>query len=86
MEDNSDKLYCLAKGGNNRNDLNDPGLSPRGIFQVLSLNFNNNEIILELPDEAVDIDGYDGLNPNDMSRIRIQRDCKVFAWVYIYAS
>ena len=76
LERNSDKLYRLAQGVNSRNDIDDPGLSPRSIFQFLSLDFNNNDINSELPDEAVDIEGYDDFDANDMSRIRIQRDCK----------
>ena len=78
IDNNSDKLYRLAQGVNNRQDIDDPALSPRAIFELLSLDFNNNEIILELPDEVMDIDGCEGLDPNDISRIRIKRDGKIF--------
>ena len=81
LESNNEKLYRLSQGVQGRRDLDDPALSTKGIFQLLSLDFNNNEIKIELPDEAADVDGADELNPNDILRTRVRRDCKV----YIYA-
>ena len=48
-----------------------------GIFTRCAFDFNNKEIIINLPDNAADVDGIDGLDPNDLARIRIERDCKI---------
>ena len=36
----------------------------------------NKEIVIELPDNASDIQGIEGLDPNDKIRMRIDRDGK----------
>ena len=48
------------------------------MFQTLTLQFNNENIGVTLPDKAYDIDGIQLLDMNDITRIRIVRDCK---WV-----
>jgi hypothetical protein len=74
---NIDKLHRLVDGVTNRNQLDDPNLSPRGIFENLALDFNNGNIQLSLPPKTHDIPGLDleRVNPNDETRIRIKRDC-----------
>ena len=76
LDTNSDKLYRLAQGVHSKNDLDDPSMNIKGVFQLLALDFNNNDIHISLPDEAEDMEEDINLNPNDPMRIRIQRDCK----------
>ena len=57
--------------------MDDPGLSISGIFTRLCFDFNNEEIVVELPNNAHDVDGVENLNPNDLARIKIDRDCEI---------
>ena len=43
---------------------------------LIALQFNNEELVLALPCNAQDLDDYQGLNPNDQSRIHIPRNWK----------
>ena len=56
--------------------VDNPELSINRIFTGLSFDFNNEDIIIELPNNKCDTDGVENLNPNDMNRITIQRDYK----------
>jgi len=67
-DDSASKLQCLLII---RNELEDPMLTLRAIFQFLALDFNNAAIKVELPDAACDIEDLDA---NDGQRIRIKRD------------
>jgi hypothetical protein len=62
-------------GVNTREQLDDPNQHPKMIYTLLGLDFNNQEIQLDLPAAADDVDGFFDLNPNDDRRIRIVRDC-----------
>ena len=75
-EDNSDKLHRLSVGITSRNQLEDPELSLKGIFQLLALDFNNGGFYVSLPPKSLDLDedDLDELDPNDSARIRIKRD------------
>ena len=44
----------------------------------MQLQFNDDRIVVELPEEAIDIEGYELLDANDKSRINIPRD-----WMWI---
>ena len=59
-----------------RDHHDDPGFSPKEIFQNIALSFNNDDIELHLPGDAYDLIGIEDINPNDPDRIRITRDCK----------
>ena len=56
----------------------------KGIFKAISHEFNNENIIIELPSKAEDIEGIENesLDPNDATRIRIKRDGKWCDKVY----
>ena len=75
-EDNSDKLYCLSIGITSRNQLEDPKLTLKGIFQLLALDFNNGNIWVTLPPKSTDLnkDDLEELDANDPKRMRIKRD------------
>ena len=64
--------------------LDDPSLSPTGIFSKLQLEFNREDVVVEIPPDAVDIADVDNIDPNDMSRITIQRDCKIVMNCHIF--
>ena len=59
-----------------RTCLDDPSLSLTGIFQKLCFQFNNEDYIVQLPDNADDVEGSDTFNPSDFARIHIHRECK----------
>ena len=64
-ENNIDKLYRLASGVTKREHIDDPQQSPRGVYTMLSLDFNNQDIKVELPEGADDVGYASDLNPND---------------------
>ena len=66
----------LAKGVGTRAHLDDPAFSLPQIYQTIAFAFNNDKIVVKLPNEACDVGGIDNVDPNDKSRIRITRDCK----------
>ena len=62
--------------------MDDPTLSLVNIFRALSFDFANEDIAIELPDNATDIQGIDNLDPNDKSRMLIDRDRIFFQTLY----
>ena len=81
---NYHKLSRLGRGVEDRQDLDDPERSIKGIFESMSLEFNNENIIIELPSKVEDIEGIENEthDPNDATRIRIKRDGKWCHKVY----
>ena len=65
----------LASGVANKNVLDDNALQPKQIFQKLTFDFCNELIHVDLPPNSIDVEGWETLNANDLSRIRIHRDC-----------
>ena len=84
LPSNYHKLSRLGRGVGDRQDLDDPEQSMKGIFEAISYEFNNENIIIELPSKAEDIEGIENesLDPNNATRIRIKRDCKWYNKVY----
>ena len=74
VEKNRPKLQRLAEGHKDWSSMDDPTLSSANIFRSLSFDFANEEIVIELPDNAGDIQGIDDLDPNDKVRMGIERD------------
>lgn len=56
--------------------LDDPTLSLKQMFQNIAVEFNNKEIIVNLPAGAYNMDGKVDIYPNDYSKIQITWDCK----------
>ena len=75
-EDNGCEFQRLAEGVTSRAGLDDLALSPAGIFQKLWFQFNNDDIIVQLPDNVDDVDGSDALDANDFARLNINCDCR----------
>ena len=84
LPSNYPKLSRLCRGVGGRQDLDDPENSLKGIFASISYEFNNENIVIELPTKAADIDGIENevMDPNDATRIRIKRDGKWCDKVY----
>ena len=76
FEKNRPLFQRLAEGATERCQLNSSELSISGIFTRILFDFHNEDIVVVLPKNAGDVDGVDDLDPNDMTRIRIDRDCK----------
>ena len=72
----------LAEGINNRAVFDDPKMHPKQMFTKMAQDFNNDDLVITLPTNASDVEGYDTLDPNDHSRMRIHRDRKCFCFVY----
>ena len=66
----------LSKGVQTRADLDDSRMSIQQIFQYIALSFNNEEVIVDFLDEFYDVPGWEAINLNDTTRIRITRDCE----------
>ena len=66
----------MSIGITSRNQLEDPNLVLKGLFQLLALDFNNGDLYIQLPDKSTDLneDDLDDLDANDTERIRIKRD------------
>ena len=71
-------FHRLCEGVVNRAQLYSTELSLNIIFVDLALAFNNEEIIVKLPDDAYDLKNISLLEPNDESRISIERVRKYF--------
>ena len=69
-------LQRLSDGVVNREQLDNPELSLKQMFMNLALAFNNEEVVITLPDDAFDLENSEMLDPNDRGRISINRDCK----------
>ena len=76
LEKNRLKFQRLAEGVTERSQMDSPELSVSGIFTSLLFDFCNEDIVIELPENAADIEGIDELDPNDVLRIRTDRNCK----------
>ena len=85
LSKNEEKLHRLAEGISSRQQLDDPSSNIKYIFQNLALDFNNSDIIVELPEKSLDIPEIelDELNGNDESRIRIQRDSEKYVLSFL---
>ena len=59
-----------------RQHFEDPRFRLQEMMQKLALDFNNEDIRVELPPDAEDLDDFVLLNPNDPCRIKIMRDCE----------
>ena len=66
----------LGEGIKNRAVFDDPKMNPREIFAKLAVDFNNDDIIVSLPLNSSDVEGWETMNPNDTTRSRIHRDRK----------
>ena len=83
IEIHRDLFQRLAEGVSRRQHLDDPVYSLKQIFQTIAFAFNNEKIVLELPDESYDIVGHEEMDLNQLSRIKITRDCK-FVTRYLF--
>ena len=52
-------------------------MNPKAIFAALAVDSNNNNIVVELPVNASDVDGFESLDPNDITRIQTHRDSEL---------
>ena len=68
----------LCDGITNLAQLDSPALSLPQIFADIRLAFNNDDIVIKLPDAANDLENIHLLDANDSSRISIDRDRKNF--------
>jgi hypothetical protein len=71
----------LCDGITTRAQLDSSELSINQIYVDLALAFNNEEIVINLPEDAYDLKNISLLNPNDESRISIERDRK---YLYLF--
>ena len=83
LPENREMFGRLANGPSTRNQIDDIAYHPKQIFQYFALAFNNESIIVELPSDAYDCKSIEKIDPNDITRIRITRDCK-FAIMFHY--
>ena len=84
LECNVEQLLRLAMGVTKRVQLEDQTLTLRGIFELLALQFNNEQIVVSYPEISSDVDGMSNLNANDPLRIRIKRDGEFKCMYYKY--
>ena len=74
----------LTSGVADKNVLDDIAIQPKNIFQKLTFDFCNDSIKVDLPPNSINVGGWDTLDPNDASRIRIHYDCMlVFVSIHI---
>ena len=64
----------LCDGITVRDQLDSAELSLKQIYADIRLAFNNDEIVVKLPEAASDLENIHLLDPNDESRISIDRD------------
>ena len=66
----------LAVGVKRRDVLDSPEYKDQVIFQELAFAFNNEEFTVSYPDGWFDVKNHQNVDPNNMDRITIHRDCK----------
>ena len=76
LEENREIYEKIALGVRNCADLDDVSMTLEQMFQQIALSFNNEDILLELPQEAYDVHDFDLIKLNDPNRIKITRDCE----------
>ena len=77
LPSNREMYDRLAAGASkNRALVDNPIHHLKEIYQSIRLSFNNHDIELTLPTDALDIIGIEQIDANDNDRIRITRDCK----------
>ena len=77
-QSNRHLLERITGGIKDRATLDDPASSLRECYKFLAMEFNNEQIKIELHPNSCDIEGYKDMDPNDPSRIKIHRD-----WTWI---
>jgi len=75
MPENREIYQRLSEGCEAHKYYADPIFSSKQMFQAI-LSFNNADAVIESPGDAFDMDGINDIDPNDQSRIRIERDCE----------
>ena len=76
LPENREMFGRLANGPSTRNQIDDVAYHPKQIFQYFALAFNNESIVIELPPDSFDCRLIEKIDANDITRIRITRDCK----------
>jgi len=66
----------LTEGCTVRWHIDDPVFNMKQMFQNVCFQFNNERVVVELPPDYCAMDDTYGLDANDITRIRIMRDCK----------
>ena len=66
----------LSEGCTTRQSIDDPNFLPKQIFQTIAFSYNNKFVVISLPDDMNDADGVKEMDPNNISRINITRDCE----------
>ena len=82
--ENRETYQRLAEGVTNRKHLDDPSLGLKQLFQNVALEFSNEEVMVELTEEAMYLSGIQDIDPNDRSRMRANRDCKFISIYTMY--
>ena len=65
----------------NKNLLDHGLMQLKQIFQKLTFEFCNDNV--HVPVNSKDVDGWDTLDPNDSTQIRIHRDCMLLCLLII---
>ena len=78
------QLLWLDMEVTKKSQLEDQTLTLRRIFELLAIQFNNEQIIVSYPEKSSDVDGMSNINTNDPLRIRIKRDGKFTCMHYKY--
>ena len=74
IEDSYSKFHRVTQYVTHRRDLDDPTLSLECIYGKLALDVSNEEFTVDLPLDAMEILGINGIAPNNISRIRLLMD------------
>ena len=77
LEKNRNMFEKLSLGVTIRAHVDSPEFSLTEIFADVAIVFNNDELIIKLPPKGNDVEGYELLDPNDQTRIRIHRDGEI---------
>ena len=76
LEKNRLKFQRLAEEHRDWAGMDDPLMSLANIFRSMCFDFANEDIVIDWPDNACDIQGIESLNPNDQNWMKIERDGK----------
>ena len=79
IDENRYMYERLARGVGSKDDIDDPKYYPQQINQSIAFHYNNQNIVVKMPDDMNDVTGAEEIDANDRMRISITRDCKYFS-------
>ena len=81
IERNKYILHRLSEGVEERAHIDSPEYSTQLMFDLLTLDFSNELLYVQLPADVEDLEDFDSLNAKDSTRMKIMRDGEHYFYI-----